>query len=240
MSIGEGLVVVRRDGRVEAVGAGAPSTWLGLDLAHAGVLTSEERARLAAWLDAPQAHGFAATEAFRTESGGSLAVVLVDALPVRRVLVPPADLVTRTMDVFVEQARSNRVVLRVRCADDLPHTIEVDPEKIGWVLATLVGNALRLLAKHGERREEGVIEVTVSHDRLEEEVVIAVRDNGPGMPPEIARWLFDPDPSTGRPVGLALVMVRDVLTAHRGRIEVTSALGKGATFTLRLPARAPS
>jgi signal transduction histidine kinase len=231
------IVVVRRDGRVDAVGGTAPSTWLGLELGHTGVLDGAERERFARWLEEPQGDGFAVTGAFRTATGGEVAVVLVDALPVRRDFFPPADLVLRSMDVFAEQAKSNSITLRVACADDLPHTVEGDQEKLAWVLATLVGNALRILTK--TPRPEGVIEVTASHDRLEEELVIAVRDNGPGMPPETARWLFDPDPRTGRPVGLALVMVRDVMTAHRGRIEVTSALGKGATFSLRLPAPKP-
>lgn len=65
--------------------------------------------------------------------------------------------------------------------------------------------------------------------------VFVVSDNGPGMPESTAKWLFERDPHTGKAVGLGLLMIKDVAAAHGGSIAVTSRLGHGAEFRLRVP-----
>ena len=77
--------------------------------------------------------------------------------------------------------------------------------------------------------------VKVDWDEAGEALVIRVSDNGNGMPEHRARWLFERDPASGKAAGLALLMVRDVVVAHRGKIAVESVVGKGTTFELRLP-----
>ena len=91
-------------------------------------------------------------------------------------------------------------------------------------------------------RGGGPITVTVVDDRdhvgwaaAARALVVTVKDNGPGMSEARARWLFEQDPASGRSAGLALVMVRDVAEAHGGSVAVESHLGKGSTFTLRIP-----
>jgi signal transduction histidine kinase len=66
-----------------------------------------------------------------------------------------------------------------------------------------------------------------------------VTDNGPGMSSATAKWLFTRDPRTGKPIGLALLMARDIVAAHRGSIHVQSKLGEGASFVVRLPRGSP-
>jgi signal transduction histidine kinase len=74
------------------------------------------------------------------------------------------------------------------------------------------------------------------------EVLVAVRDNGPGIPPHRVPILFEPfrqiDGSSTRSVGglgIGLSFCREIMTAMGGRITVESEPGKGSTFTLRLP-----
>ena len=227
----QGIVVVGRDGRVDAVGCGASPGWVGLDLAQ--LLEDSERDRFARWLEEPQGEAFVTSAGFDTEDGGPISVLLVDVVPLRRVAFSPRDLVMRAMDLFMEQARHVRVAMKIALAEDLPETIDGDEDRLAWVLATLIGNALRIMARGS--RAEGIVEISAGYNRDLDEVLITVRDNGPGMPPETARWLFEPDPNTGRPAGLALVMVREVMNAHDGSIDVDSEVGVGTKFILRLP-----
>jgi signal transduction histidine kinase len=67
-------------------------------------------------------------------------------------------------------------------------------------------------------------------------VVIEVEDNGRGIPEEDLSRIFSPFFSANpNGSGLGLPAVRRVARAHGGRVEVTSALGRGSTFTIRLP-----
>ena len=77
--------------------------------------------------------------------------------------------------------------------------------------------------------------------------LLEVADDGPGMAPETAAKAFEPffraDPSRTRQTGgagLGLAIVAAVVEAHGGRVELRTAPGEGATFTLRLPLGAPA
>lgn len=70
------------------------------------------------------------------------------------------------------------------------------------------------------------------------EVVVEVRDEGPGIPPDVRERIFEPFYSNrGGGTGLGLPIARQIVETHGGRIEVESVLGKGATFRVRLPRR---
>ena len=69
-------------------------------------------------------------------------------------------------------------------------------------------------------------------------VRIRVRDNGPGIPPEVQERLFEPFFTTkevGRGTGLGLSISRQIIEAHDGSLTVESVLGEGTTFTIELP-----
>ena len=84
--------------------------------------------------------------------------------------------------------------------------------------------------------EGGVLLVTV--DENGSELTVCARDSGHGMSDEQVDQIFDPffsGFSTRRGLGLGLTVASRVLSQHGGTIEVHSALGKGTTFTVRLP-----
>jgi PAS domain S-box-containing protein len=67
-------------------------------------------------------------------------------------------------------------------------------------------------------------------------VVIDVADDGPGMPPEIAEKIFNPFFTTkAQGSGLGLAIVRKIVDAHEGRIDMTTADGRGTRFRVTLP-----
>lgn len=119
------------------------------------------------------------------------------------------------------------------CAPGLP-AIRLDRLKFKEILQNLVSNALKFTP-------EG--EVTVTIDRDGPELRMAVRDTGPGIPPEAQARIFDmferiEDPLSrdrAAGVGLGLHIVRSLVHLMGGRVDVSSEPGNGACFTVRLP-----
>lgn len=109
------------------------------------------------------------------------------------------------------------------------------------VFVNLVTNASHALAAQGNGKVH--IEAhRLSSSRGEDEVVVRVRDNGPGIAAEHLPRIFDPFFSTkgeGLGTGLGLSIVRKIVKAHRGTIEVSTSHVEGqsgTTFELRFPA----
>ncbi len=103
--------------------------------------------------------------------------------------------------------------------------------QLGQVTLNLIGNALDAMVDGGT--------VTVTLARQGDAIELVVADDGPGMSPEVQAHIFEPfftTPPPGQGVGLGLAVVHGVVTAHRGLIDVDSAPGRGARFTIRLPA----
>jgi two-component system, NtrC family, sensor kinase len=105
--------------------------------------------------------------------------------------------------------------------------------RLGQVFLTLVMNAVQALPPSGGRRE-----VLVS-TRLEDgKIIVAVRDFGEGMTPEVRSRLFTPFFTTkpvGKGTGLGLSIAHSIVTGLGGEIRVESAKGQGALFEVVLP-----
>jgi two-component system sensor histidine kinase/response regulator len=108
-----------------------------------------------------------------------------------------------------------------------------DEERLGQVLANLVGNALR----HGKQDEE----VRVTVHGTAEGLAVEVR-NGGEIPEDLRPHLFDPFRSgsqkTRDSLGLGLYIVRQIVLAHGGTVDLTSSSAEGTTFRLQLPRHA--
>ncbi|MDX6267930.1 MAG: hypothetical protein QOD70_2670 [Frankiales bacterium] len=118
----------------------------------------------------------------------------------------------------------------VSVTGELPE-IWADPDKVDQVIGNLVENALR----HGE----GTVTVTLSPWQDGAEVV--VEDQGVGIPPDTAARVFTRfwRGNKGRGTGLGLYIVKGLVEAHGGSVEVGSADGGGARFRFVLPAGTP-
>ena len=139
-----------------------------------------------------------------------------------------ADLVRQTMDTLAHSAQP----IQAEIPDDL--VIEqADPDRLRQVLENLIGNAL----KYGPADVPVVVSLGRERGDDGEWAVLRVRDEGPGIAPEVLPTLFERfargPGSTG--LGLGLYLARGIAGAHGGTIAVESARGAGSTFTVRLP-----
>jgi signal transduction histidine kinase len=109
----------------------------------------------------------------------------------------------------------------------------LDPSLVRHVLTNFISNAVDAMAQGGS--------LLVRARRVGDQLALAVADTGPGIGPEERKHIFEPFYSTkprGKGTGLGLAICREIAAALRGRIEVESAPGRGATFTLYVPAPA--
>ncbi|WP_428826700.1 PAS domain S-box protein [Azonexus sp. IMCC34842] len=107
------------------------------------------------------------------------------------------------------------------------------PFQLNQVFMNLLVNAAHAIPDKGE--------ITLRSDRQGDEVFIAITDTGSGIAPENLTRIFDPFFTTkpvGKGTGLGLSLAYSIVQKHRGRIEVSSELGKGTTFTVWLPIEA--
>jgi PAS domain S-box-containing protein len=130
-----------------------------------------------------------------------------------------------------------------------PITIPIDPEQIEDAVLNLIINAIeaagddgtvkiRVARSEDERSEAGSLggDSAWGAGDFGEEAIVEVSDNGRGISEEDLNRVFNPFFTT-RPggTGLGLPAVRRIARAHGGRVEVSSAPGKGASFSIYLP-----
>ena len=115
----------------------------------------------------------------------------------------------------------------------------VDERRLSRCVLNLVTNAADAI--RGETPEAAArgSRIEVSSRLCGERVEISVRDDGPGIPPEVRAGLFEPFFSTKTfGVGLGLALVRQIMVEHEGGVDVASRPGE-TVFTLWFPARTP-
>lgn len=144
----------------------------------------------------------------------------------------PCDLATmieQSCERFSEKASEHGVDLSCSLQDGLPHLC-LDAGQIQRVLDNLLSNALR----HSNSGDK----VQLLAQRSGEQVVVSVKDEGEGIPFEQQGRVFEPFVQVGRRkggVGLGLALAREIVQLHKGRLEVRSRPGEGATFSFSLP-----
>jgi PAS domain S-box-containing protein len=152
--------------------------------------------------------------------------------PPQRSPVDVNQVVQGALDMVGYGLRSSDIAVELALGGDLP-AISGDRDLLTQVVANLVINAQQALMDRPLPRTIR-IETRDTADRIG----IVVSDNGPGVPPDLARRIFDPYFTTkpaGVGTGIGLSICRNVVEAHGGTIALTSPPGGGARFDISLP-----
>jgi PAS domain S-box-containing protein len=142
------------------------------------------------------------------------------------------DAVQRAVRLLAHSIRTKTCRFEVTLASDMP-VVEGDVQQIEQVVVNLVINALEALPD----RERGVL-VTTAFDPAERAVVLEVRDEGVGIPPEHLGRLCDPFFTTKREsggTGLGLAITSSLVRGHGGRLTFSSEPGRGTRAVVKLP-----
>jgi signal transduction histidine kinase len=141
-----------------------------------------------------------------------------------------AQVVGRATALVLPAADAKRITVREEFPNGAP-VLRTDGLRLEQILVNLLSNAVR----HSRPGEDVVIRCEAGVDEL----LIHVIDRGPGIPVEDHNKIFEPfirvDPDTGLGSGLGLPVSRRMAEVLGGRLTVSSALGRGATFTIALP-----
>ncbi|HTF99442.1 MAG TPA: ATP-binding protein [Nitrospirota bacterium] len=132
-------------------------------------------------------------------------------------------------DSLIAQDAFKGIELELRLAEKLP-LVSADPAQIGQVVMNMLLNAIHAVTPPGR------IEVSTRRDGRFVDIIFS--DSGEGIPEENIHRIFDPffttkDSSKG--TGLGLAVSYGIIKKHKGDILVASTVGKGTTFTVRLP-----
>jgi two-component system phosphate regulon sensor histidine kinase PhoR len=136
-------------------------------------------------------------------------------------------------DQFEERAEKKKIKLTLN-SDHHKIMVYADKQRISQVITNFVSNAINYTPEGGD--------VSIEFDVGKKNVTTFVSDNGEGIPPAHLDRIFERfyrvDKSRSREkggTGLGLAIVKHILEGHHSRPEVSSELGKGSTFSFKLP-----
>jgi signal transduction histidine kinase len=153
-------------------------------------------------------------------------------MQLRREPVAVTEVIARAVDLYRDVADAKGVTLTSTAPADVE--VVADRTRLEQVAANLIDNAVKYTPAGGR--------VDVEAGRNSDAVFLRVSDTGPGIPtdelPRIFDRLFRGDTSRAeRGLGLGLSLVKAIVEAHGGLVEVSSEPGTGSVFTVRLPLR---
>jgi two-component system OmpR family sensor kinase len=155
----------------------------------------------------------------------------------------PTDLGKLIRDIISRDVSSQKISISLLTLDgailpeDFSLSAELNEGQIRQVLVNLIENAKRFSPDNGS------IEIAIGQ-KTDDEVILEVIDHGEGIPKQLRDKVFErfyrADNSRNRDTGgtgLGLSIVKEIVTLHKGRIEVRETNGGGATFRIKLPAQ---
>ncbi len=138
-----------------------------------------------------------------------------------------------TVDFLENESRFRNIDIQIDPQTNIP-TIMSDSSQLQQVFLNIINNAIDAIGKGGE------IRIRTTYLSTNNEILIVIADNGPGIPKENLGKIFDPFFTTkevGKGTGLGLSIVYSIIEKLGGRIMVASEEGQGTTFTIYLPVK---
>jgi len=141
-------------------------------------------------------------------------------------------LIQSTLDLQTYEMTTGNIKVATKLDPHLPQTM-ADPGQLQQVFLNIMLNArTEMRAAHGGGK------LSVKTQALDDTIRISFKDDGPGIPQENLKTIFNPfftTKKTGEGTGLGLSICRGIISSHRGTIYAESKSGKGATFIIELP-----
>jgi two-component system NtrC family sensor kinase len=177
------------------------------------------------WLDMIDQCGVQASEIFEDF------LDFIKETPVKKLPVNLDKVIEEGIKLAEAKSGTGQVIIRKEGQAGL--VVGGDESKLKRSIMNLVNNAIDALIDH--KTTKPCIHVSAEVDKSSKNVVISVRDNGPGIPQEIIKTLFDPfvTKEKNNGTGLGLAIVKQYITAHDGEIKAENK--NGAVFTISLP-----
>jgi signal transduction histidine kinase/ActR/RegA family two-component response regulator len=155
------------------------------------------------------------------------------------------DMLTRTHQTLAPRASEQGLDYPIVLDESLPTWASIDPHRLAQIIINLLGNALKFTSGG-----QVCMRVSFTPDTAGSkhgQLIVSVEDTGAGIAPESLEAIFKPfvqlkasdnDLKAGNALhgnGLGLAITRSLVQSHKGTIGVTSTLGMGSTFTVKLP-----
>jgi len=150
-----------------------------------------------------------------------------------------ATMIDDAMMLIGPRAVRHHMRVEIVCDGDLP-LVPCDRIQIQQVLMNLVGNAIDAIIGSGGDAGGGLIVIRATAQPSPKRVIFAIRDDGPGIPPDLAPRVFEPL-MTARPdgLGLGLSICALIVEAHGGRIWLEATAPGATEFRFSLPVEPP-
>ncbi|HLG38181.1 MAG TPA: ATP-binding protein [Chitinophagaceae bacterium] len=179
------------------------------------------------WVDMIDECGVQASEIFEDF------LDFIKETPVKKAPVDIAKVIVDGIKLAEAKNHKGQVTVNKSIAGGL--IVAGDESKLKRSVMNLVNNAMDALLDN--KIVNPCVEITATADKNSGKALITVKDNGPGIPGEILKTLFDPFVTKQKQngTGLGLAIVKQYITAHGGEIKVHN--DKGAVFTISLPAQ---
>jgi two-component system, OmpR family, phosphate regulon sensor histidine kinase PhoR len=173
----------------------------------------------------------------------SLTAIQTGNFTLKRSAVEVPPIVAEAVEAHREKAMEKGIMVEVAKAADVGDaagglTVLADREALSMIYGNLVENAVKY------SREGGRVTVRAAREGMY--VAVSVTDDGIGISPEDCKKVFDEfyrvrgEHTASIPgTGLGLSLVKRLTELHEGKVEVTSTLGEGSTFTVSIPALGP-
>lgn len=145
--------------------------------------------------------------------------------------------VDKVIAIVDSEMRPHNILIEKHLQPGLPQ-VQADTQLIQQVIFDMINNARYAIEKK-HQKEGGLISIKTRYDQTKDVIELSISDNGIGIPKENMDKLFTPFFTTkpiGEGTGLGLSIIYDIITKHRGTIEVESEPGEGTTFKVSLPA----
>lgn len=148
------------------------------------------------------------------------------ALNLKKEIIHLKPFLENIVEIYKTKIYEKRISVYLKCKDEL--ILYADPEKLSQIVINLLSNAIKAVG------HEGIIEISAEESK--ELILIQFTDNGCGIKKDDLPYIFERFYKRfDDGIGLGLSIVKELVDAHGGRIEVNSEYGKGSEFRIYLP-----